>query len=371
MIRPVAPDDIATALAATLSGGDPMAPVPESGAEPILTMLQAQRPAEVDELAVVVATSGSTGVPKGVLLTRPAVVAGVEATHDRLGGPGDWTLALPEHYVAGLMVTARTLVAGTTLHRAGPHLDDLPETAHPSRPQYLSLVPTQLVRALERPEVMARLARYDAILVGGAASSADLLERARTRGLRIVTTYGMSETCGGCVYDGQPLAGVELRVDTTAPIAIRGPMLFSGYRGRADLTAEALQDGWLVTRDRGRIVDGRLEVLGRLDDIVISGGVNVDLAEVETVVRRVAAEKHDHPVEVAVVGVPDPEWGTRVVAVSESPLTREDLSGDLSGARLPRQVETRNRLPRTRSGKIDRQRLLAELAAQPERVEDR
>lgn len=357
-IHPVPPAEIAAALATALDGGPPLAPLSGGDDRLVLDMLAVREPAEVDDLAVVVATSGSTGAPKGVLLSRSAIRAAVGATHEWLGGAGDWTLAVPEHYVAGLMVTARTLVAGTRLHRCSTDLSDLPALAS-DRPQFLSLVPTQLVRALAVPATVERLGGYDAILLGGAAAPPALLDRAREAGLRIVTTYGMSETCGGCVYDGQPLPGVEVRPG--APVALRGPMLFSGYRCRPDLTAQTLQNGWLVTRDRGRISDGRLVIEGRIDDVVISGGVNVDLAEVETVVASVAATTHGRPVEVAVVGVPDAEWGVRVVAVTEAPLSRTDLSPRLSGAQLPRQFVHLSRLPRTSSGKIDRQQLIRAL----------
>ena len=210
-----------------------------------LAVVQPDRPVEEPAVAAVVATSGSTGEPKGVLLSAPAIRASVAATHERLGGPGDWTLALPAHYVAGLMVLARAVVAETRVVTVRSDLADL--EAPTSGRHYLSLVPTQLVRALSSPAVAATLARFDGVLVGGAALDAAVLDRARNRGIAVVITYGMSETCGGCVYDGRPLAGVDVQVAPAGGLSIGGAPLFSGYRLRPDLTADALVDGRLLT----------------------------------------------------------------------------------------------------------------------------
>lgn len=370
-LRPVdaTADNVALALAAALTSDAPFVPLPAddpAGAGVALAMAQPELPPEVDDLAVVVATSGSTGTPKGVLLTRAAIAAAVHATHAQLGGPGEWTLALPPHYVAGLMVVARAEVAGTRWHRATPDLADLADTVperDPDLPQYTSLVPTQLVRALVAiadgdTALRHQLAGFDAILLGGAAADPALLERAADVGLRVVTTYGMSETCGGCVYDGRPLPGVTVATDD-GRLTVTGPMVFSGYRLRPDLTTAVLRRNTFLTSDRGEVTGGRVTVFGRLDDVVISGGVNVDLAEVERVVREVAGPD----AEAVVLGLPDLEWGTRIVAVSRTPLTRADLGHRLTGARLPRAVVVLPDLPRTSTGKVDRQALAAEVAS--------
>lgn len=316
------------------------------------------------DAAIVVLTSGSTGTPKGVMLPASSLLASARATRERLGAPMRWYSPLPLHYVAGLMTLARAFEAGTEPVSVSSDLHDLPP-AGLVEPRAVSLVPTQLHRVLEDPDLTERLAGFDAVLLGGAPAGRHLLERARERGLTVVTTYGMSETCGGCVYDGIPLDGVDVDLEPiTGRVRIGGPTLFSGYRLDPEQTAESLQQGHLLTRDRGQWHEGRLHILGRVDDVVISGGVNVDLAEVQ----RVTSEELDHPA--AVVGVPDEEWGTRVVLALETgrdealdPLPwRETLAAaGLGRPALPRQVIGMVRLPRTESGKIDR-RAIAQLA---------
>lgn len=351
------------ALAAALDGGRPVAPLPPDPSA-ALAMLQPDEPVVEDDAALIVATSGSTGTPKGVVLSRRAVVSGSRATHDRLGGPGNWTLAVPPHYVAGVMVIARTLVAGTRLQHASSDLSDLPEVTGRN---YISLVPTQLVRGLADPRITKRLVAYDAILLGGAAAAPELLARAEERGVHVVTSYGSSETSGGCIYDGVPLDGVTVDLvpapdrPGTTRVAITGDVVFSGYRLRPDLTHEVLDGRTLLTRDRADWVDRRLRILGRLDDVVISGGINVDLAAVE----RALHEVDPHGVA---LGVPDPEWGTRIIVAITTDQSLTDVRAALttleSPAR-PRGLLRRDPLPLTQTGKIDRQQLLEWWAAGP------
>ncbi len=301
---------------------------------------------------LLIETSGSTGAPKRVLLSRAAVLASAAATHERLGGPGRWVLALPPTYVAGVQVLVRSLVAGLE-----PILspDDVDTTAPDDGvPVYTSLVPTQLHRLLD--DDPARLRRYDTVLLGGGPIDPELRRRAREAGVRVVTTYGSSETAGGCVYDGVPLAGVELRIGDRGRVAVRGPVLFDGYDGDPDLTAETLVDGWFLTADTGELVDGTLRVLGRLDDVVISGGVNVPTS-------AVAARLREHPDidDAAVVGVPDDEWGHRIVAWVVGDVSLADVR-DWVGATQPRSWAPRElrhvaRLPLLANGKHDRVRM--------------
>jgi O-succinylbenzoic acid--CoA ligase len=315
-------------------------PVRGSAAE-ILALLREWDAAE-DPAPLSVETSGSTGTPKRVRLSRAAMRASADATHARLGGPGQWLLNLPPSYVAGLQVLFRSVRAGTE-----PVVGDSPLTGER---RYVSLVPTQLVRLLGSETLRS----FDTVLVGGARLDPALRARAADAGVRVVATYGMSETCGGCVYDGRPLDGVAVKVGADGRIRIGGPVVFDGYDGQPDLTGQVLERGWFVTQDLGRIDhDGLLQVTGRVDDVVVSGGVNVSTA-------AVAARLREHPsvTEAEVVGVPHPEWGDEVVAVLAGDLSldaaRDWVADALPRAWSPRRVVLAPALPLLANGKVDR-----------------
>jgi O-succinylbenzoic acid--CoA ligase len=354
----VQPSEVARSLAVSLSGGPPIAPLP---ADPIeqaraITMFQPAQPVTEADAAVVVATSGSTGAAKGVVLSRAAIRASVEAMRTRLDGAGDWTLALPTHYIAGLMVLARACLDGTRAAPVRSDLSNLPQVAGTlSQRRYISLVPAQLDKALGRGDVTEALASFSAVLVGGGPASLGLVERSVSAGIRVVLTYGMSETCGGCVCDGEPLQGVTVELADEGRIMIRSSTLFTSYRLRPDLTAETVVDGRLRTQDRGRWEAGKLVVLGRTDDIVITGGRKVDLADVERSVQRWAARDG---AQIAVLGVPDPVWGSRVIAVTDSRGSLEDLQAavreSVPAYAVPRELIYLDQLPRLAGGKPDR-----------------
>lgn len=314
-----------------------------------------------DAVGAVVQTSGSTGRPRLVLLSRDALRAAGMASREWLGGDAHWHLALQPRYVAGLMVLVRAAVMGRDVLDAGSDLAALQPTG---KGDAISLVPTQVHRALADPVRRRHLAAMDVILVGGAALAPELRTRAADVGWRLVETYGMSETCGGVVLDSVPLPGVQMRVDRDSRIWLAGPTLFQGYLGEPEATADMLRDGWLRTADRGRIDGGRLTVLGRLDDVVISGGSNIDLA-------RVRAAVVDVDPRAAVIWVPDEEWGARVVVCStwgDLDAWRQRLTGQLPRSWLPRQHLLVPRMPRTAGGKPDRAALarLAAASAPPE-----
>lgn len=364
---------ITAALQEALHSGPPVAPLPNdpAEAEAVRAMLQPDRPVTEPDAAAIVATSGSTGQPKGVVLSRAAMTASAEATHERLGGPGRWLLALPGHYVAGLMVLARAVIADLPVCDVGTDLSGLAQAVErPGNERcYVSLVPTQLTRALRDAALTAALVRTDAVLLGGGPATPDLVDRAQQAGIRVVTTYGMSETCGGCVYDGYPLDGVQLGLAAEGArgdrILLGGPTVFSGYRLRPDLTEQTLVDGSVRTNDRGELNQGRLRVLGRFDDVVVSGGLNIDLAEVEAAARGWPGLGGG---DIAVVGVPDADWGTKLVAYAEQgpdagQLELSRLKGHLDGRiahpHHPKDLVVLSRLPRTAAGKIDRRQLVA------------
>ena len=347
-------------------------------------------PVEAPGVALVVPTSGSTGEPKGALLPASAVRASAAATEQRLSGPGRWVLALPLTHVAGLMVVARAVLAGTEPVPVPAPAGFDPalfaqasaaaarRCARDGRPLYVSLVPTQLDRLIGA-EVDLR--DYDAVLLGAAAAPAALLERAHAAGVRVVITYGMSETCGGCVYDGRPLSGVQVAIagQGAGPVLVGGSTLFAGYRLRPDLTDAALDPlGRLRTGDLGRLAGDRLEILGRMDDVIVSGGENVVPGRVEAVLAGLGdlAVAHGGGTGVlggwAVVGVADPVWGQRVVALVEAAPDAELPSLDalraaagreLPAAWLPRGLVRVDALPMLATGKVDRTAVRAMAAA--------
>ena len=329
-------------------------------------------PGVPEEVAVVLATSGSTGMPKGVELPGTALVASARASLARLGAaPGErWLCCLPMHHISGLGVLVRSLLAGSVpVLRdrvdagvvAGDASDPVDDGA---RCGYVSLVPTQLRRLLDAG---APLDGFRAILLGGAAIPPGMLAEAAGAGARVVTTYGMTETCGGCVYDGIPLDGARVASGADGRIRISGPMLFSGYRLAPELTSTALQDGWFVTSDLGELTEaGRLVIRGRADDVIISGGEKIVASEVEQVLRGCPQVR-----EAVVVGSPDPDWGERVTVMivaadSALPPSLADLRAYVRD-RLPRYAAPQamvivGELPLLASGKPDRQ-LIRDLAA--------
>ena len=327
----------------------------------------AGRPADVFELLepwvrfggepIGVRTSGSTGAPKDVLLSHAAVLASARASIVRLGGPGAWVLALPVTGVAGLQVLVRSILSGTTPLFEESYRDlrsafETPLAGSAMAPRtYTSLVPTQVHRLADQG-ALGLLSSLDAVLVGGASMSPVLRAQAAEAGVTIVRTYGMTETCGGCVYDGIPLDGVRVRIGEDQQVQIRGPVLFDGYLG------EPRTRKWFSTADHGSIVDGVLTVDGRMDDVALSGGVNVSMPAVQAALRTIRGVT-----DVEVVGVEDAEWGTRVVAFLAGD---EAEAGDLARLRdrveaaglprewAPQQVLGLDHLPLLPGGKVDR-----------------
>jgi len=358
-------------------------------AEGVTTVRSAHEEGVAEGTAVVVGTSGSTGAPKGVELSAAALRHSARASLDRVGArPGErWLCCLPATHIAGLQVLVRSLVSGTE-----PVLAERADadTVAGSGCAHVSLVPTQLQRLLLEAHPPVPLAGFSSVLLGGAAAPAGLLAAARAAGVPVVTTYGMTETCGGCVYDGVPLDGTQVAIrsdDDGRPaesgrIWISGPVLFSGYRpgpggygeaGSPPVTGGASgvapPDGvpWFRTGDLGRLdASGRLVVRGRADDVINTGGHKVVPGEVAAALQTCPGVK-----DVAVVGQPDPEWGERVIAVvvpadpADPPaleLLRMHVRERLPRYAAPSRVVMVDAVPMLPSGKHDTVRLRQELS---------
>jgi O-succinylbenzoic acid--CoA ligase len=279
-----------------------------------------------------ISTSGSSGTPKEILLPASAMIYSARNANQYLGAkPGDrWSLLLSPEHTAGLNVLVRSIELGT-----------IPVTENESA-DYTAIVPTQLFRALNGDEkLLKHLQGCKAVLVGGAAADKELLISAKTANINCITTYGMTETSGGCIYDGIPLPGVEVRIGET--IELKGPML-----ARVEL-----KDGYFVTSDLGKIEDGKLIVLGRADDVINSGGKKVSLSKVEKALGD----------SFAAFGTENSEWGTALNIATTSEISDAEIQLMLSvkfGVKAL-QIYRINEIPRTALEKIDRQ-VLGKLA---------
>jgi O-succinylbenzoic acid--CoA ligase len=304
------------------------------------------------------------------MLTASALRASAEATHRRLGGQGQWLMALPAHHIAGLQVLVRSVVAGTTpvcMDLAGGFRTTAFARATaqiaPGTRAYTALVPTQLIRLLVSADGCEALTRYSAVLLGGSAAPASLLAQARGFGVKVVTTYGMSETAGGCVYDGRALDVSHVRLEDEGRIQLGGATLAAGYLGRPDLRAKSFSDDpdgvpWFRTDDVGHLEEGALVIDGRVDDQINTGGLKVVPHLVEAALDRL-----DYVSEVIVVGTADPEWGqvvsaavvlTRGCSAPSLDDVRTQLRGILPDHALPRRLLTLPEMPLRGPGKPDR-----------------
>ncbi len=380
---------LAPLLTSALNGTGPaIAPMPTAPTGLVNLLTEAIKPSdddyplEANDIAVVCATSGSTGNPRGVLLTANSIFASVTAFADRFGSDFRWVMSVPAHRIAGIMVLARASLNGNP-YVVDPSIggartfdaatfsvttaNAVRESKKDGRPLAVSLVPTQIGRLLDSGSVgIEALQAYQLVLSGGTATPQPMLNRLRELGVNVVISYGMTETCGGCVFDGKPLSGVTISLGTKddvepGRISIAGPVIASGYRLRPDLAAVAFIENKLITHDVGKLDSGNLlHVLGRLDDVVQVGGTNVSLSAVEALLRH-------HPAisDVAVIDIADDLWGSipmAYVTLRDLTINQKDLTETLKStvmerigrAATPRTIQFVDQLPMLDSGKIDR-----------------
>jgi O-succinylbenzoic acid--CoA ligase len=313
-----------------------------AGEGPALSFGESKADSVDSHIAVVIPTSGSTGVAKEVALSAEALLASAWASHQFLGAEvGDtWSLLLPTNHIAGVNLLVRAIALNSEL--SATNFD------------FASIVPTQLFRALNGDQVLLEaLQRAKAVLVGGGATDPDLLARAEEVGIKVVTSYGMSEMSGGCVYNGYPLHGVEIEIREDGRIALRGEMQADAYLGAVQSLSD--EDGWFLTSDAGEIIDGRLIVHGRIDDQIISGGEKISLSVVDAFLNA-GGERIYMSCAIA-----DPEWGQQLCLASSQKINQLKISQALREKfgrhAVPKLFISDATLPITSIGKPDRRSL--------------
>jgi len=376
-----APQQVFAALSEALNNNGPAVLVRDARASRMVAAGETPLTEAPDGTALLIQTSGTSGKPKTVALSAAALRASAESAHERLGGPGQWLLALPLTYIAGMSVLVRSIESGTepVFMPSGPFdartfLQSVSEMTGTRR--YTALVPVQLARVLEEAEdnteALESLRTLDAVLIGGQALEPDLRERAQALGVKIVTTYGSSETSGGCVYDGVPLLGVNVEIaEDSGEILVSAPQLATEYVGDNQRTSDTFQNRngvvWYHTGDAGTLENGVLTVLGRLDRVITSGGLKIDLDAVEKVVRGISDCS-----QALVIHIPDSEWGVRpsvvVPGVDEdaelSAQIYDEIVAELGRVAAPKVVCFIDEIPRLSSGKPDLLTLSAYAASQ-------
>ena len=293
--------------------------------------------------AVAIGTSGTSGTSKEILLSTTALITSARASNNFIGArPGQtWSLLLPLTHIAAVNVIVRSMELGTTPIDLRDFDGDYPKA------NYTAIVPTQLFRALNGDQrLLKHLQSADTVLVGGAALTQSMRNQAELAGIKIVTTYGMTETCGGCVYDGKVLQGVEIEI-RGGKICIKGPVLASSI---------SLNDGWYETSDLGEYNNNHLVVLGRSDDVIISGGENLSLSTVENSLGIAFPD-----IQFAAFAVEDPRWGQSlqiaVVGMISDAQIVEHLEKELGSFAKPKGIHHMNSLPLLGIGKVDRMSL--------------
>jgi len=293
---------------------------------------------------VIIETTGSSGIRKRVLLSTGAIETSAELSNSQIGAaPGDiWSLLLPINHIAGVNVLARAI-------KLDSKVVGVDETA-----DYTAIVPTQLHRALfGDKKLLEHLQKCKSVLVGGSPASKTLLELATKAGINVITTYGMTETSGGCIYNNRALPGVSVEADETGRLMIKGPILANGYENNQELWNENFKDGWFLTNDLGTVKDNEVLVIGRSDDVVLSGGENVSLIAIE---NELAANFPD--VNFLATSITDFEWGQKICLISNIEIDHlqvsQVLKDKLGKQFVPKDFLVVEQIPQIGIGKPDR-----------------
>lgn len=319
-----------------------------TGEGPALAIGNNQSKFVAEDIALVVETSGSTGEPKSVAISTAALIASTNAAHKYLGAtPGDtWSLLLPTSHIAGLNVIARATALGTKV------IDNRNVSSYIDA-DFISIVPTQLHRAVNGDaKLLEHLTAAEAVLVGGGAISDALRKSATDKHVKVVSTYGMTEMCGGCVYNQKPLDGVEVKVNSAGEVKLRGPMMASNYLNDQAGWNSLTSDGWFQTSDLGEFIDGKLKIHGRSDDVIKSGGEKISLTEIED-----RFQKFFPGIDVVAFGVPDAEWGEKLCLGVTTNLSLTEVQAKFTGINSPKEIFVLEQIPRSSLGKVDRKAL--------------
>ncbi|QLL24537.1 hypothetical protein DLE04_02220 [Actinobacteria bacterium IMCC26103] len=309
------------------------------------------------EISLVVSTSGSTGDAKEVGLSAAALLASSRATNNFFGAKAGqtWSLLLPLTHIAGINVLMRSLELGTTA------IDGRQITGAYPYADFTAVVPTQLFRALNGDShLREHLCSAKAVLIGGAALDSKLADQARTAGINIVESYGMTETCGGCIYGGLAIGGTSFAIDGNGLIKISSEMLASTYLNDPSGWGSKFKNGYFLTSDLGEIINGKLKIIGRADDVIVTGGENISLLKIEAIIHQVFPE-----IECAAFAIADPQWGQALhLAIAgsvkpDSAAINEILSKQISAAAKIKGIIYLDRLPRIALDKVNRQELAA------------
>ena len=367
-VDPANPLAIMPALEEALTGQRTLLPVPANDparANLLRNTLKPGAPID-DDIALVVSTSGSTGKPKGAMLTPANLISSADATHQALGGEGQWLLAMPAAYIAGIQVLIRSMVAGvepayvdlTRGFNVAEFAARAHELASTGERTYTALTPMQLAKTTSTLQGIDALRAFDAVLVGGAATNPRLLESAAKLRINVVTTYGSSETSGGCVYNGRPIAGAHVKI-VDGRIHLGGPMVARGYHSVDSLPlADDLKDGWFRTSDAGSLEGGVLTALGRTDNVISSGGLKLHPEVLEAELLRI-----DGVTAATVIGKDDDRLGQRICAAYTGSASVPDILDALADAedagriahwQIPKELKVVAALPQLGPGKVDR-----------------
>ncbi|CAN2225187.1 O-succinylbenzoic acid--CoA ligase [Candidatus Nanopelagicaceae bacterium] len=314
---------------------------------PALALSPISAPTVSGRTALVVTTTGSSGQPKEVGLSASALLTSARSSNKFLGAEfgNTWSLLLPLNHVAGINVLVRSLELGTTPTNLIGYTGKFPKV------DFTAIVPTQLYRALNGDSnLLQHLQSAKAVLVGGAALTSALREQAESAGIKVIETYGSTETSGGCIYDGVPLDGVEVALGSDNRIAIKGKVVAH------ELVSK---DGWYYTSDAGHFENEKLIVDGRIDDIIISGGENVSLTAIDRVISQTFPD-----IQAAAFAIANPEWGQAVhLAIVGADSGNEEkiqelLARELGGASKVKRFHHIAQLPLIGIGKVDRRALV-------------